>query len=229
MKSSMFNNSWDDNLNEEFKKPYFQILNSFIKKERNEFNIYPKEDDVYRALQLTSFEDLKVVLIGQDPYHGANQAHGLSFSVNYGIKTPPSLKNIFKELHSDIGCSIPNHGNLTSWAAQGVLLLNATLTVRANEPGSHQNKGWETFTDKIINVISDEKQNCVFLLWGNYAKNKHNLINTQKHLVLEAAHPSPLARGAFFGCKHFSKTNEYLKSHHLNPIDWNLSSTDLFE
>jgi uracil-DNA glycosylase len=229
MTSSLFNNSWDDKLKEEFEKPYFQILNSFIKKERNEFIIYPKEDDVYNALKWTSFENLKVVIIGQDPYHGAHQAHGLSFSVNHGIKTPPSLKNIFKELHSDIGCKLPNHGNLTSWATQGVLLLNATLTVQSGKPGSHQNKGWETFTDTIIKLISDEKQNCVFLLWGNYAKNKHNLINTQKHLVLEAAHPSPLARGAFFGCKHFSKTNEYLKSHQLNPIDWNLSIGELFE
>jgi len=229
MTSSLFNNSWDDKLKEEFEKPYFQILNSFIKKERNEFIIYPKEDDVYNALKWTSFENLKVVIIGQDPYHGAHQAHGLSFSVNNGIKTPPSLKNIFKELHSDIGCKLPNHGNLTSWATQGVLLLNTTLTVQSGKPGSHQNKGWETFTDTIIKLISDEKQNCVFLLWGNYAKNKHNLINAQKHLVLEAAHPSPLARGAFFGCKHFSKTNEYLKSHQLNPIDWNLSIGELFE
>ena len=225
----LFNNLWDKKLAAELKKPYFNDLCSFVKNERDSFDVYPKENDIFNSLQLTSFENLKVVLIGQDPYHGAHQAHGLSFSVNYGIKTPPSLKNIFKELHSDIGCSIPKHGNLTSWAAQGVLLLNATLTVRANEPGSHQNKGWETFTDKIINIISDEKQNCVFLLWGNYAKNKHNLINTQKHLVLEAAHPSPLARGAYFGCKHFSKTNEYLKSHHLNPIDWNLSNGELFE
>ena len=225
----LFNNLWDKKLAEELKKPYFNKLDSFIKNERNSYIIYPKADDVYNAFKLTTFENVKVILIGQDPYHGLNQAHGLSFSVNQGIKVPPSLKNIFKELHSDIGFNIPDNGNLTDWAKQGVLLLNATLTVRSGEPGSHQNKGWEAFTDEIIKLISDEKQNCVFLLWGNYAKNKKNLINLDKHLVLESAHPSPLARGAFFGCKHFSKTNEYLKSHHLNPIDWKLSDGELFE
>jgi uracil-DNA glycosylase len=165
-----------------------------------------------------------VVILGQDPYHGLNQAHGLSFSVNDGIKPPPSLVNIYKELHSDVGFHVPNHGNLTGWAQQGVLMLNATLTVRAGEPASHQKKGWEQFTDAIIKLISDEKEHCVFLLWGSYARSKTILIDTSKHLVLEAAHPSPLARGAFFGSRPFSQANAWLKKHGLEPIDWQLKS-----
>lgn len=228
MSGLIFNNSWDNKLKSEFEKAYFTQLELFLKEERSSFTVYPKQEDVYNALKLTSFEDLKVIIIGQDPYHGPNQAHGLSFSVNNGIKIPPSLKNIFKELQADIGFTIPNHGNLTEWTKQGVLLLNATLTVRAGEPGSHQKKGWENFTDAVIKLISKEKESCVFLLWGNFAKTKTNLIDLEKHMVLEAAHPSPLARGAFFGSKHFSKTNNYLSSKNKLPINWSLSNNDLF-
>lgn len=214
--------TWYIKLEEEMKKHYFKELTEFVKNERTRFTIYPQEKEVFNALKLTPFEKMNVVILGQDPYHGLNQAHGLSFSVNYGIRTPPSLVNIYKELHTDVGLTIPNHGNLTAWAEQGVLLLNATLTVRAGEPGSHQKKGWEQFTDAVIKLISDEKEHCVFLLWGNYAKSKAMLIDGTKHLVLDAAHPSPLARGAFFGNYHFSKTNAYLKEHHKKPIDWSL-------
>lgn len=228
MKEPICNNLWNTKLKSELEKPYFNELAGFLEKERSLFTVYPKQEDIYNALKLTSFENVKVIIIGQDPYHGPHQAHGLSFSVNDDIKIPPSLKNVFKELKSDIGFAIPNHGNLMTWAKQGVLLLNATLTVRAGEPGSHQKKGWENFTDAIIKLISEEKENCVFLLWGNFAKTKTPLINPEKHLILEAAHPSPLARGAFFGCKHFSKTNDYLKSKNIQTIDWNLQNTGLF-
>lgn len=215
---------WYTKLEEELQKPYFKALEQFVKEERARFTVYPKESEVFNALKLTSFENVKVVILGQDPYHGLNQAHGLSFSVNDGIKPPPSLVNIYKELHSDVGFSVPNHGNLTEWARQGVLMLNATLTVRAGEPASHQKKGWEQFTDAIIKLISDEKDHCVFLLWGSYARSKTALIDTSKHLVLEAAHPSPLARGAFFGSRPFSQANTWLKKHGLEPIDWQLKS-----
>lgn len=215
---------WYTKLEEELQKPYFKALEQFVKEERARFTVYPKESEVFNALKLTPFENVRVVILGQDPYHGLNQAHGLSFSVNDGIKPPPSLVNIYKELHSDVGFSIPNHGNLTEWARQGVLLLNATLTVRAGEPASHQKKGWEQFTDAIIMLISDEKDHCVFLLWGAYARSKTVLIDTSKHLVLEAAHPSPLARGAFFGSRPFSQANAWLKKHGLEPIDWQLKS-----
>lgn len=211
---------WYRKLQPELEKPYFKSLQEFVKKERSETIVYPKHEDVFNALKLTPFEDLKVVILGQDPYHGPNQAHGLSFSVNYGVKPPPSLVNIFKELNTDLGCPVPNHGNLTVWANQGVMLLNATLTVRASQPGSHQNKGWEKFTDAVIKMISDEKEHCVFMLWGNYAKSKTGLIDLDKHLVLEAAHPSPLARGAFFGSRPFSKANEYLISKKRKPVNW---------
>lgn len=229
MEQYLKDGDWKYKLTPEFKKPYFKFLKEFIEKERSLYTVYPKPEDTFNALNLTSFENVKVIIIGQDPYHGPNQAHGLSFSVNHGIKTPPSLTNIFKELQSDLGVQIPNHGNLTSWANQGVLLLNATLTVRAGEPGSHQKKGWEEFTDYIIKQISQEKKHCVFLLWGNFAKTKNNLIDLDKHLVLEAAHPSPLARGAFFGSKHFSKANNYLIKNNLNPIDWKIPTNNLFE
>lgn len=217
------NNDWFNRLHKEFESSYYSELKQFIKNERVNYEVYPKEEEVFNALKITPFENVKVVILGQDPYHGPHQAHGLSFSVNKGIKAPPSLVNIFKELHSDLGCSIPNHGNLTYWAQQGVLLLNATLTVRAGVPGSHQKKGWEQFTDKVIQLISDKKEHCVFLLWGNYAKSKLPLIDQHKHLVLMAAHPSPLARGAFFGSRHFSKTNDYLLANKMKIIDWNLS------
>lgn len=229
MTEKIIHNSWDLKLKEEFELPYIAKLKDFLKEERRLHNIYPKKTEVFNAFKLTNFENVKVVILGQDPYHGPNQAHGLSFSVNYGIKIPPSLANIYKELKSDIDFAIPSHGNLTSWANQGVLLLNATLTVRAGEPGSHQKKGWETFTDAVIKLISDKKENCVFLLWGNFAKSKINLIDLDKHLVLTAAHPSPLAGGAFFGCRHFSKTNEYLKSKNISQINWAIPNVDLFQ
>jgi len=229
MQEFIESSTWKSKLISEFQQPYFRSLEEYIKKESQLFTIYPKPEHTFNALNLTSFEDVKVVIIGQDPYHAPNQAHGLSFSVNYGIKIPPSLANIYKELKSDIDFSLPSHGNLTSWANQGVLLLNATLTVRAGEPGSHQKKGWETFTDSIIKLISNEKEHCVFLLWGNFAKSKINLIDLEKHLVLMAAHPSPLAGGAFFGCKHFSKTNEYLISKNIATINWDIPNADLFQ
>lgn len=222
-------NSWHAKLEAESGKPYFKDLEAFIQNERSIHTIYPEQKNTFTALNLTSFNKVQVIIIGQDPYHGKGQAHGLSFSVNYGVKVPPSLKNIFKELQTDTGFSIPNHGNLSAWAQQGVLLLNATLTVKAGSPGSHQKKGWETFTNEIIRMISEEKENCVFLLWGSFAKSKKELIDTEKHLVLEAAHPSPLARGAFFGCRHFSKTNDYLMSKNKTPIHWDLLNHDLFD
>lgn len=228
MTEGTIHNSWDQKLKNKLKSTHIEKLLNFLEAERNSHTIYPKKADVFNAFKLTPFENVKVVILGQDPYHGPNQAHGLSFSVNYGVKVPPSLANIYKELKSDIGFTIPSHGNLTSWANQGVLLLNATLTVRAGEPGSHQKKGWELFTDDVIKLISDEKETCVFLLWGNFAKSKINLIDLDKHLVLTAAHPSPLAGGAFFGCKHFSKTNDYLKSKNITPIDWSIPNADLF-
>jgi uracil-DNA glycosylase len=215
---------WYKKLGQELQKPYFLELKHFVAEERKKVTVYPKEEEVFNAIKLTSFEHVKVVLLGQDPYHGYNQAHGLSFSVKPGVKPPPSLVNIFKELNDDLGLPIPNHGNLTAWAERGVLLLNATLTVRAGEPGSHQKKGWEQFTDTIIKLVSDEKEHCVFLLWGNYARTKAPLIDLGKHLVLEAAHPSPLARGAFFGSKPFSKANNYLASKGKEPVDWSLNS-----
>ncbi len=215
---------WYAKLEEELQKPYYKALEQFVKEERARFTVYPKESEVFNALKLTPLENTKVVILGQDPYHGPNQAHGLSFSVNDGIKPPPSLVNIFKELHTDVGFSVPNHGNLTEWARQGVLMLNATLTVRAGEPASHQKKGWERFTDAMIKLISDEKEHCVFMLWGSYARSKTVLIDATKHLVLEAAHPSPLARGAFFGSRHFSQANAWLKKHGLEPVDWQLKN-----
>ena len=220
--------NWQQIIDIEKAKDYFIDLDFFLKSERQNFNIFPKVKDVFKAFELTPLDKLKVVLIGQDPYHKINQAHGLSFSVNNGIKTPPSLVNIYKELKTDLNIPIAEHGNLTHWAKQGVLLLNSTLTVREGQPGSHQKKGWENFTDEIIKYISENTENTVFLLWGNFAKTKKEIINSAKHLVLEAAHPSPLARGAFFGSKHFSKCNEFLISKGKIPIDWSLNEVDLF-
>ena len=220
--------NWQQIIDIEKAKDYFIDLDFFLKSEKQNFNIFPKVKDVFKAFELTPLDKLKVVLIGQDPYHKINQAHGLSFSVNNGIKTPPSLVNIYKELKTDLNIPIAEHGNLTHWAKQGVLLLNATLTVREGQPGSHQKKGWENFTDEIIKYISENTENTVFLLWGNFAKTKKEIINSAKHLVLEAAHPSPLARGAFFGSKHFSKCNEFLISKDKVPIDWSLNEIDLF-
>ncbi len=184
--------------------------------------VYPSQKDIFKAFELTSFSDLKVVIIGQDPYHGAKQANGLCFSVSDNVKIPPSLKNIYKEINTDLKIPISNSGNLESWAKQGILLLNTCLTVEAGKPGSHKNFNWELFTDYIIKEISNKKNDVVFLLWGNFAIKKAQLIESSKHFILEAAHPSPLARGAFFGCQHFSKTNNFLKEKGLKEIDWQI-------
>lgn len=216
---------WNALLQEEFEKPYYARLTESVNQAYKTSTVYPPAKLVFNALALCPFSAVKVVLIGQDPYHGYGQANGLSFSVNPGIRKPPSLQNIFKELETDIpGFKIPESGNLEQWAHQGVLMLNAVLTVQESLPGSHKAFGWEVFTDALIRLINHHKQHVVFLLWGNYAISKSALIDSEKHLVLTAAHPSPLARGAFFGSRHFSKTNSYLISKGLEPIDWNLTS-----
>ena len=217
--------SWLSVLEQEFEKDYMIDLKSFLKAEKDAgVNIYPKNADIFNALNTTPFDKVKVVILGQDPYHGAGQAHGLSFSVQRGVAVPPSLKNIYKELERDIeGFKAPNHGHLTHWAEQGVLLLNATLTVRASTPGSHQNRGWEIFTDEIIKAISQKLEHVVFLLWGKYAQTKATLIDQKKHYVLTSAHPSPFsAHTGFLGSRPFSKTNQLLIQNNLKPIDWNL-------
>lgn len=215
--------SWEINLKEELGKKYFLDLKEFLERERNSHIIYPSDNLVFQAFNKTPFDSVKVVILGQDPYHGEGQAHGLSFSVPDGVKFPPSLRNIYKELTSDVSIEVPFNGNLTNWANQGVLLLNATLTVRKGEAGSHQKKGWEIFTNECIKLISDKNEGVVFLLWGNYAKQKEVLIDAKKHFVLKSVHPSPFsARNGFFGCKHFSKTNEILVSQNKPPIDWSL-------
>lgn len=214
--------SWKHLLINEFSAPYFKDLKKFLVEEKSKYTVYPPGKSIFAAFNFTHFDQVKVVIIGQDPYHGPGQANGLSFSVSPGITPPPSLKNIFKELNTDLGIPIPHTGNLEPWAKQGVLLLNATLTVRANTPGSHQKKGWEHFTDAVIKVISDNKKGIVFLLWGSFAQSKAELIDANRHFILKAAHPSPLARGAFFGCKHFSKTNKILETEGLQPIDWRI-------
>ena len=214
--------SWNALLSSEFEKPYFQALTAFVKKEYSEHTCYPKGKEIFAAFDKCPVEDLKVVLLGQDPYHGEGQANGLSFSVRDGITHPPSLVNIFREIEEDLKLPYPESGNLSRWAEQGVLLLNATLTVRANTAGSHQGQGWETFTDAVIKCISDNCQHIVFLLWGSFAKKKIALIDTQKHCVLSSGHPSPLSanRGYWFGNKQFSKTNAYLSSVGKQAIDW---------
>ena len=216
--------SWKKVLKEEFEKPYFQHIITFLKAEKATGKIiYPPGPLIFNAFKQTPFDKLKVVLLGQDPYHNKGQAHGLSFSVPDGVPKPPSLVNIFKELHSDLGIKIPESGNLEKWAKQGVLLLNASLTVRKNEPGSHAKIGWLQFTDSVIRKISDEKQGIVFLLWGKFAQEKQAIIDETKHYVLKAAHPSPYsANNGFFGCRHFSLTNELLMKQHKSPIDWKL-------
>lgn len=213
--------SWKSLLSNEFDKTYFQNLIEFVKSEYQSHTVYPPGSKIFAAFDHCPLEDTRVVIIGQDPYHGPNQANGLCFSVQDGIRKPPSLQNIFKEIQSDLGHPIPDNGNLERWAKQGVLLLNATLTVRASQAGSHQNKGWEEFTDAVIKTISDQKEKLVFLLWGAYAQKKGAIIDRSKHLVLESAHPSPFAahRG-FFGNKHFSQANEYLTKLGLTPIEW---------
>lgn len=220
--------SWKIVLKNEFNKPYFLQVVTHLKTERaTGATIYPPGQLIFNAFTKTPFDQLKVVILGQDPYHGAGQAHGLSFSVPDGIKPPPSLVNIYKELNKDIGMPIPTSGNLTKWAEQGVLLLNAVLTVRANEPASHAKIGWMDFTNAVIKRISDEKKGVVFLLWGKFAHDKQILIDETKHFVLKAAHPSPFsADKGFFGCKHFSRANEILMKQGLSPIDWNISTTE---
>lgn len=214
--------SWKSVLSEEFEKPYFENLINFVKSEYATHTCYPKGSQIFSAFDHCHFDDVKVVIIGQDPYHGPNQANGLCFSVNDGIPFPPSLQNIFKEISTDLNVPLPPTGNLERWADQGVLLLNATLTVRQSEAGSHQKKGWETFTDAVIKKVSDEKSNVIFLLWGGFAQKKASLINDSKHLILNSGHPSPLSanRGFWFGNKHFSKANEYLKSIGKQEINW---------
>ncbi len=212
---------WKKLLADEFAKDYFVNLVSFVKNEFKTQVIYPPGKLIFNAFDKCPIDKLKVVIIGQDPYHGPGQAHGLCFSVPNGIKQPPSLKNIFKEIHNDLGKPIPESGNLERWAEQGVMLLNATLTVRDSNAGSHQKKGWETFTDAVIKKISDEKEHVVFLLWGAYAQKKEEIIDSSKHFILKSVHPSPLsASRGFFGNQHFSKTNEYLKNNGLDPINW---------
>lgn len=216
--------SWKEVLKEEFDKPYFQQIPLHLKTEKEQGKkIFPPGSLIFNAFNSTPFDLVKVVILGQDPYHGPGQAHGLCFSVPQGILKPPSLMNIFKELHDDTGVPIPDHGNLTHWAQQGVFLLNASLTVRSGEPMSHSKIGWSEFTDNVIRKISEKKKNIVFLLWGKFAQEKRILIDESKHLVLKAAHPSPLsAHAGFLGCKHFSKTNEYLMKNGVDPIDWKL-------
>ena len=213
--------SWKAHLQPEFEKDYFRTLTDFVRDEYGKYAIYPPGKLIFNAFNLCPFDKVKVVIIGQDPYHGPGQAHGLCFSVNDGVPFPPSLLNIFKEIKNDIGTDAPTTGNLTRWAEQGILLLNATLTVRAHETGSHRNMGWETFTDAVIKKLSDEREHLVFMLWGAYAKEKAALIDSSKHFILTTVHPSPRsAEYGFFGCRHFSKANDYLRSKGIEEIDW---------
>lgn len=219
----MIGNDWDLLLKDEYKKDYFKNLQEFIINEYKTKTIYPKMSEIFNAFQKTSYDDIKVVIIGQDPYHGENEAEGLSFSVKVGIAKPPSLINIFSELKSDLGIEPPNHGSLVSWARQGVLLLNSTLTVVKDSPRSHFNRGWETFTDEVIKLINKKETPVVFILWGSDARSKKSLITNKKHLILESAHPSPLsAYRGFFGSKPFSKTNDFLIKNSIKPIDWKI-------
>ena len=219
---SVIDNDWLPFMSAEFGKEYYKKLYSFIVKEYQTQTVYPPKDDVLRAFNLTPLSEVKVVILGQDPYHGVGQANGLCFSVNDGVPMPPSLINIFKEVHDDTGAPIPASGDLSRWARQGVLLLNATLTVQAHQPLSHQGRGWETFTDHVIERLATEREHLVFMLWGSYAKRKGAFIDRTRHLVLTAAHPSPLSanRGGFFGTHHFSRANDYLVQHGLTPINW---------
>lgn len=215
--------TWKEILNDDFNAQYFLVLREFLIAEKRKYTIYPPGSLIFNAFHLTPFDKVRVVILGQDPYHGKGQAHGLCFSVPARITPPPSLINIFREIHSDLGIPVPAGGNLEKWARQGVLLLNATLTVRANQAGSHQKRGWETFTDSVIHKLSEKRVGLVFLLWGRYAQDKEKLIDSKKHYILKAAHPSPFsAYNGFFGCRHFSKTNEILRRHGLDEIDWSL-------
>lgn len=220
-------NSWNEILKDEFKKDYYLKLRDFLKYEYSHYRIYPKMENIFNFLRYTAYENVKVVIIGQDPYHGAGQAHGLCFSVQKGTKAPPSLCNIFKELSDDLGCKVPTHGQLTGWAMQGVLLMNTVLTVREGQANSHKSQGWEIFTDKVIEILNQRETPIVFLLWGANAGAKSNLITKSRHLVLRAAHPSPLsAYNGFFGCGHFSKANAFLESTNQAPIDWQITDNN---
>ncbi len=220
-----FNNDWQDVLGDEFEKAYYLTLRQFLIDEYSTHTVYPDKNHIFNALHLTAYQDVRVVIIGQDPYHGPGQAHGLCFSVQPGVKTPPSLVNIYKELQNDLGCRIPNNGYLEKWAKQGVMMLNTVLTVRAGQAHSHKNKGWETFTSRVIELLNTREEPIVFLLWGRPAQEKAKLITGPQHLILRAPHPSPLsAHRGFFGCKHFSKTNAFLKTKGYAPIDWQIEN-----
>ena len=220
-----FNNSWDEILKDEFEKDYYKNIREFLKYEYSHYKIYPNMNNIFDSLKYASYENIKVVIIGQDPYHEEGQAHGLSFSVQPGIEIPPSLQNIYKELQDDLGCYIPNNGYLVKWAKQGVLLLNNVLTVRAHQANSHKDKGWEEFTDDVIKILNEREKPIVFMFWGACAKTKEALVTNPNHLILKAVHPSPLsAYRGFFGCKHFSKANEFLKAHGEEPIDWQIEN-----
>ena len=223
--SPQIDSSWLPILNDEFYSDYFASLKSFLIEEKKKYHIFPPGKQIFAAYDITPFDKVKAVIIGQDPYHEKGQANGLCFSVNSNVTIPPSLVNIFKELEDDLGYKPPKTGDLSKWAKEGVLLLNAVLTVRENYAGSHNNKGWEYFTNATIKALSDKRENIVFILWGNYAKEKKYIIDETKHCILTAAHPSPLSanRGGFFGCRHFSKTNQYLVAHGIEPINWNLN------
>ena len=219
----MLGNDWDIILKDELEKDYFKKLLEIIKKEYKEKTIYPKQTEIFKAFRNTPYKDVKVVILGQDPYHGENQAEGLSFSVKVGVDQPPSLKNIFKELNSDLGCSIPKHGSLVKWSEEGILLLNTVLTVEKDKAASHKDLGWEIFTDEVIKKLNEKNEPIVFILWGSFARSKKKLITNKNHYIIESAHPSPLsAYNGFFGSKPFSKTNNFLISKGLKPIDWEI-------
>ncbi|MGJ7922252.1 uracil-DNA glycosylase [Neobacillus sp. LXY-4] len=222
---AILKNDWASLLEDEFQKPYYLNLNEALQLEYETQVVYPLQDDIYNALHLTSFKDTKVVIIGQDPYHGPGQAHGLSFSVKPGVGIPPSLKNIYKELEADMGCTIPNHGYLVDWAKQGVLLLNAVLTVRSGQPNSHKDLGWEKFTDRVIETLNEREQPVVFILWGRFAQQKEQLITSSRHFIIKSPHPSPFsANKGFFGSRPFSRTNAFLREIGSKEIDWQISS-----
>lgn len=222
----MISNDWLPAVSEEFKKPYYRTLYSYVKEEYSKTTVYPPADDIFNAFHFTPLSKVKVLLLGQDPYHNVNQAHGLSFSVLPSQKDiPPSLQNIYQELHDDLGCFIPNNGYLKKWADQGVLLLNTVLTVRAHQANSHQGKGWEKFTDAVIQAVNSEDRPIVYFLWGKPAQSKMSMLDNPKHLILKAPHPSPLsAYRGFFGCKHFSQANTFLEEHDIEPIDWQIDN-----